>query len=71
MVNALPTTVDGFLGGKLQVEQPVSGYRAATDPVYLAAAVPAKAGQTVLDVGCGVGVASLCLGVRTNAQITG
>ncbi len=54
-------TSDGFLGGRLTVLQPRLGYRAATDPVLLAAAVPARAGDSVLELGCGVGVASLCL----------
>lgn len=58
------TTLDGFLGGRLQVRQPQDGYRAATDPVFLAASVIAKAGDRVLELGCGVGVASLCLGAR-------
>lgn len=57
-------TDDGFLGGRLRVLQPRRGYRAATDPVLLAAAVPAQPGQSVLELGCGVGVASLCLGFR-------
>ncbi|MGP3697854.1 tRNA1(Val) (adenine(37)-N6)-methyltransferase [Rhodobacter sp. NSM] len=57
-------TDDGFLGGRLRVLQPRRGYRAATDPVLLAAAVPAVAGQSVLELGCGAGVASLCLGWR-------
>jgi len=57
-------TDDGFLGGALMILQPRRGYRAATDPVLLAAAVPAKAGQSVLELGCGAGVASLCLGRR-------
>ncbi len=55
---------DGFLGGRLMVLQPRHGYRAGTDPVLLAAAVSAKTGQSVLELGCGVGVASLCLGAR-------
>jgi tRNA1(Val) A37 N6-methylase TrmN6 len=54
----------GFLGGQLQIWQPMAGYRAGTDPVLLAAAVPAVAGQSVLELGLGVGVASLCLGRR-------
>lgn len=57
-------TDDGFLGGRLRVLQPRRGYRAATDPVLLAAAVPAVAGQSVLELGCGAGVASLCLAAR-------
>lgn len=57
-------TRDGFLGGRLQIAQPRRGYRAAMDPVLLAAACPAAAGDSVLELGCGVGVASLCLGAR-------
>ncbi|WP_299151971.1 methyltransferase [uncultured Tateyamaria sp.] len=57
-------TCDAFLGGKLHLWQPRAGYRAGVDPVLLAASVPAKAGETVLDLGCGVGAAALCLGAR-------
>lgn len=63
MTPAAPTR-DAFLGGRLQVWQPARGYRAGIDPVLLAAAVPARAGARVLDLGCGVGTAALCLGVR-------
>ena len=55
---------NGFLDGRLQILQPVAGYRAAIDPILLAAFVQAKSGQSVLDVGCGVGVALLAVGVR-------
>lgn len=57
-------TEDGFLGGRLRILQPKTGYRAATDPVFLAAAVPARPGQCVLELGVGTGVAALCLGSR-------
>ena len=57
-------THDAFLGGKLHLWQPRKGYRAATDPVLLAAACPALPGQSVLDMGCGVGTAILCLAAR-------
>ncbi|MCH7793827.1 MAG: methyltransferase, partial [Proteobacteria bacterium] len=30
-----------MLGGRVRLSQPVEGYRAAIDPVFLAAAVPA------------------------------
>ncbi|MFT4716175.1 MAG: tRNA1Val (adenine37-N6)-methyltransferase [Paracoccaceae bacterium] len=57
---------DGFLDGKLSVLQPKQGYRAATDPVFLAASVNANVGQSVLELGCGAGVALLCLGARVS-----
>ena len=57
-------TQDGFLGGRLQLYQPKKGYRAGIDPVLLAAACPAKSGEHVLELGCGVGVASICLMAR-------
>lgn len=54
-------TRDDFLGGQIKILQPKDGYRAATDPVFLAAAVKAIAGQSVLELGCGVGTALACL----------
>ena len=57
-------TKDAFLGGKVQLLQPKFGYRAGVDPVFLAASVNATPGQSVLDLGCGVGAAALCLGAR-------
>jgi tRNA1Val (adenine37-N6)-methyltransferase len=57
-------TTDAFLGGRLSVRQPRAGYRAGLDPVLLAAAVPARAGESVLELGCGAGVAALCLARR-------
>jgi len=55
---------DAFLGGRLRLWQPRVGYRAAVDPVLLAAAVAAKPGQSVLELGCGAGAAILCLAIR-------
>ncbi len=57
-------TDDSFLDGRLKLLQPRVGYRAATDPVLLAAAVPAGRGDSVLELGCGAGAAALCLAVR-------
>ena len=58
------TTFDAFLGGRLTLQQPAKGYRAGVDPVLLAAAVRAKAGQSVLELGCGTGAALFCLATR-------
>lgn len=58
------TTEDGFLGGRITLRQPAKGYRAGVDPVLLAAAVDARAGQSVLELGTGVGTALICLGTR-------
>lgn len=57
-------TRDAFLGGRLRLLQPRVGYRAAIDPVLLAAFTPATDGESVLDLGCGAGTAALCLGAR-------
>lgn len=65
-------TQDAFLGGRIKAWQPRIGYRAGVDPVLLAASVPARSGQSVLELGCGVGVASLCLAARVpGLRITG
>jgi len=63
-------TQDRFLGGRLTILQPIDGYRAATDPVFLAASVEARAGDTVLELGCGAGVASLCLAHRVSGVVS-
>ncbi|MET4807457.1 methyltransferase [Limibacillus sp. MBR-115] len=65
-------TADRLLGGRVLLQQPAEGYRVAIDPVFLAAAVPALDGQSVVDLGCGVGAASLCLLQRVpGARVVG
>lgn len=59
-----PITADTILGGRLILSQPAHGYRFAIDPVLLAACLDPKPGDRVLDVGCGVGTAALCLAWR-------
>ena len=66
------TTTDTLLNGRVILEQPKEGYRAAIDPVFLAAAVPVEMGESVLDVGTGAGAAMLCLAERVKtASILG
>jgi tRNA1(Val) A37 N6-methylase TrmN6 len=62
---ARATSTDDFLGGRIAVTQPRHGHRAGSDAVFLAAAVPAREGERVLDAGAGAGVAGLCLLART------
>jgi tRNA1(Val) A37 N6-methylase TrmN6 len=57
-------TEDTLLGGRVKLRQPANGYRAAIDPVLLAAAVLVISEERVLEVGCGVGAAALCLAAR-------
>ena len=59
-----PTSHDGLLDRRVVLEQPTIGYRIAIDTVLLAAAVPALEGDKVLDMGCGVGGAMICLACR-------
>ncbi|MGK9171177.1 methyltransferase [Inquilinus limosus] len=67
-----PAGEDRLLGGRVRLLQPRDGYRAAIDPVLLAAAVPAGPGERVVDLGCGVGAALLCLAARCpEVSVTG
>lgn len=61
------------LGRKVRLLQPAEGgFRTSLDSVMLAAACPAKDGDHVLDLGCGVGGASFCLLYRLpTAKLTG
>lgn len=62
--NIAKTTLDALLGGRVRLLQPQNGYRVAIDPVLLAAAVPAKTGHRILELGAGTGAAALCLNAR-------
>jgi tRNA1(Val) A37 N6-methylase TrmN6 len=57
-------THDALLGGRIRLWQPRAGYRAATDPVLLAAFTRARPGERVLELGLGAGAAALCLARR-------
>jgi tRNA1(Val) A37 N6-methylase TrmN6 len=63
-------SADRLLGGRVAFAQPATGYRAAIDPVLLAAA--AGTPKRALDLGCGAGAAMLCLLARVpDAQSVG
>ncbi|MDA5194277.1 tRNA1(Val) (adenine(37)-N6)-methyltransferase [Govanella unica] len=65
-------TDDEFLGGRLRLNQPDDGYRIGGDSVLLAATVPARAGDRILDIGCGSGAIALCLAERLKSvTVTG
>ena len=65
-------TEDAILGGRITVFQPRAGFRVGIDSVLMPAAVPARSGETILDVGTGVGVAALCLARRVpGCKVTG
>ena len=64
-------TADRLLGGRVSLRQPAEGYRAAIDPILLAAAAT-DGDRRVLDIGCGVGTAAICLATRiTECSVTG
>ncbi|MGB0921940.1 MAG: tRNA1(Val) (adenine(37)-N6)-methyltransferase [Alphaproteobacteria bacterium] len=65
-------TLDDFLGGAVKAYQPRKGFRAGIDSVMLAAAVPARPGDQMLEAGIGPGVAAMCLAHRLpDCHITG
>lgn len=55
---------NALLGGRVRLTQPRDGYRAGMDAALLAAAVPARRGETVLEAGCGAGAVLCQIGVR-------
>jgi tRNA1(Val) A37 N6-methylase TrmN6 len=63
---------DFLLGGAVKICQPKSGFRAAIDTVFMAASVPAKAGERVFEAGSGGAAAAICLARRLGSvDVTG
>jgi tRNA1(Val) A37 N6-methylase TrmN6 len=53
-----------FHDGRVTVVQPENGFRSGLDAVMLAAAIPARTGQSTLELGAGAGTVTLCLEAR-------
>lgn len=71
-MSEIAVTQDTLLNRRVKLLQPQSGYRVAIDPVFLASSIQAKPGEHILDVGAGVGAASLCLAHRVpGCRVTG
>lgn len=62
--DALQTSEDAVLGGRLRLRQPLRGHRVGHDAILLAAATGGRAGERAVDLGAGVGGAGLALAVR-------
>ncbi|MEM7650623.1 MAG: methyltransferase [Pseudomonadota bacterium] len=60
------------LDKRVELAQPEDGFPTTIDAVLLAAACPVKPGETILDLGCGIASASLCVLRRVeDTQLTG
>ncbi len=60
----MEVTQDAALGGRLRLKQLKRGHRFGHDSILLAAAVPAKPGDRVVELGAGIGAAGLALAWR-------
>lgn len=64
VAHGLEVTHGHLLNGRVRYAQPSHGFRSGIEPVLLAAAVPARPGEAVLEGGSGAGAALLCLAAR-------
>lgn len=73
MVEKDPQTVlSHILGKRLALHHLKDGFQTSIDSILLAAACPVQEGQTILDLGCGVGSAGLSTLQRVpNCSLTG
>ena len=60
----LEITEGTLLGGRVRYAQLGAGFRSGIEPVLLAATIPARCGQVVIEGGSGVGAGLLCLHAR-------
>ncbi|MFS3136332.1 tRNA1(Val) (adenine(37)-N6)-methyltransferase [Gluconacetobacter sacchari] len=59
-----PLSQGTLLGGRVRYRQFRHGYRTGLEPVLMAAAIPARPGQRILEGGCGAGAGLMCLSWR-------
>lgn len=62
--SVLAVSAGTLLGGAVSYLQPLSGHRSGLEPVLMAALVPARPGERVLEGGTGAGAGLLCLAAR-------
>jgi tRNA1Val (adenine37-N6)-methyltransferase len=58
-----------LLDGRVSYTQPRDGFRSGIEPVLLAASIPARPGERVLEGGSGAGAALLCLAARVSGVL--
>jgi tRNA1(Val) A37 N6-methylase TrmN6 len=62
---AATTTIDAFLGGRVEAVQPATGHhRSGLEAVLLGAALDPQMAGTIVDLGAGAGIAGLCAAER-------
>ncbi len=65
-------TINGFLGGRIELVQPARGHRAGLDAALLQAMIPNDAAGRLVDIGTGTGVVALSAACRApNLKATG
>ena len=64
MVDESEPTQGHLLAGRIRYVQPRHGFRSGIEPVFLAAAIPARPGSRILEAGSGAGATLLCLAAR-------
>ncbi len=64
----LDLTTDTLYHGVITLQQPANGYRVGLDAMLLAGCVTLKNGQTVLELGCGVGAVLHALAHRARSD---
>ena len=72
MHNNIEVTTCDILGKRLKISHLKNGFQTSIDSILVAAACPIRSEQSLLDLGCGVGSAGLCVAERVqNIELTG